>query len=104
MKWLLSDFKHISSDDLQVTSSDHNTYNVSQKALGKDDFSKIPSGVNGVQERMQVVWQKCVVGGIWEFVQNVFNIVYIHDIETIVENNIFGINLGQSGYYDHNNG
>lgn len=53
----------LSNDDLQVTSSDHNTYNVSQKALGKDDFSKIPSGVNGVQERMQVVWQKCVLSG-----------------------------------------
>ena len=59
-----------------MTSSDHNTYNVSQKALGKDDFSKIPSGVNGVQERMQVVWQKCVVGALRIYATLLFNVIY----------------------------
>jgi len=32
--------------------------------LGKDDFSKIPNGVNGVEDRMSVVWEKGVESGI----------------------------------------
>lgn len=35
-----------------------------QKALGVGDFSKIPNGVNGVEDRMSVVWEKGVTAGI----------------------------------------
>ncbi|ESO12354.1 hypothetical protein HELRODRAFT_105292 [Helobdella robusta] len=53
----------LANDDLQVVSSDHCTYDVSQRALGKDDFTKIPAGVNGIQERLLVVWRKGVLTG-----------------------------------------
>lgn len=52
------------SDGLQVTGSDNCTFTTEQKRLGQGDFSKIPNGVNGVEDRMSVVWEKGVESGI----------------------------------------
>ena len=51
----------VASGDLHVLSSDNCTYNADQKAVGVDDFRKIPTGVNGLEDRMSVLWQNAVV-------------------------------------------
>ncbi|KAF6251761.1 hypothetical protein COO60DRAFT_1622674 [Scenedesmus sp. NREL 46B-D3] len=49
---------------LQLVATDHAVFNSSQKAVGRGDFRVIPNGVNGLEERMHVVWQEMVVPGL----------------------------------------
>lgn len=58
---------HLSiSDELQTTGSDNCTFTKKQKELGLESFTKIPNGVNGVEDRMSVVWEKGVHTGIMD--------------------------------------
>ncbi|GIY74765.1 dihydropyrimidinase [Caerostris extrusa] len=54
----------LSSGVLQATGSDNCTFNSSQKGLGLKDFTKIPNGVNGVEDRMSIIWEKGVMSGL----------------------------------------
>ncbi|OMO87176.1 hypothetical protein CCACVL1_09217 [Corchorus capsularis] len=48
---------------LQLVGTDHCAYNSTQKAFGIDDFRKIPNGVNGIEERMHLIWDTMVESG-----------------------------------------
>jgi dihydropyrimidinase len=41
---------------LHTTATDHCAFCAPQKAAGKDDFSKIPNGCAGIEDRMSVLW------------------------------------------------
>ncbi|KAG8181933.1 hypothetical protein JTE90_000044 [Oedothorax gibbosus] len=56
--------KCLASNVLQTTGSDNCTFDSSQKAMGVKDFTKIPNGVNGVEDRMSIVWEKGVMTGL----------------------------------------
>jgi dihydropyrimidinase len=49
-------WKGLQSGSLQTTATDHCCFCADQKAAGKDDFSKIPNGTAGVEDRMAVLW------------------------------------------------
>lgn len=51
------------SDELDLTGTDNCTFSQKQKRLGRDNFTKIPNGVNGIEDRMSVVWEKGVHSG-----------------------------------------
>ncbi|MFB9134547.1 dihydropyrimidinase [Vibrio sp. AK197] len=53
----------LQSGVLQTTATDHCAFCAEQKAMGKDDFTKIPNGTAGVEERLMVLWEKGVNQG-----------------------------------------
>jgi dihydropyrimidinase len=47
----------LAAGDLECTGTDNCTFNSVQKAKGIDDFTKIPNGVNGLEDREEWVHQ-----------------------------------------------
>ena len=56
-------WRGLQAGHLHTTATDHCTFCAAQKAAGKDDFSKIPNGCGGVEERMAVIWDAGVNTG-----------------------------------------
>jgi dihydropyrimidinase len=53
----------LQSGNLQTTATDHCTFCAEQKSAGANDFTRIPNGCGGVEERMAVIWDAGVNTG-----------------------------------------
>ena len=49
-------WRGLQSGMLHTTATDHCCFCTPQKAMGRDDFRKIPNGTGGVEDRMSVLW------------------------------------------------
>ena len=56
-------WRGLQSGMLQTTATDHCCFCAPQKAAGKDDFTLIPNGTAGVEDRMHVLWHHGVNSG-----------------------------------------
>ena len=56
-------WRGLQSGNLQTTATDHCCFCADQKAMGKDDFTRIPNGTGGVEDRMAVLWHHGVNSG-----------------------------------------
>jgi dihydropyrimidinase len=53
----------INQGSIQTVATDHCPFNLEQKAAGKDDFSKIPNGAPGIENRMELMFSEGVNKG-----------------------------------------
>jgi dihydropyrimidinase len=51
------------SGSLQTTATDHCVFCAPQKAMGRNDFTKIPNGTGGVEDRLSILWHHGVGTG-----------------------------------------
>lgn len=56
--------KYLQSGVIDTVGTDNCTFCTEQKRLGIDGFNKIPNGVNGLEDRLSVVWTKGVKQGL----------------------------------------
>jgi len=56
-------WRALQSGNLQTTATDHCCFCADQKAAGRTDFTKIPNGTGGVEDRMSVLWHHGVGTG-----------------------------------------
>jgi len=56
-------WRALQAGHLQTTATDHCCFCADQKAMGRQDFSKIPNGTGGVEDRMGVLWTHGVNAG-----------------------------------------
>jgi dihydropyrimidinase len=54
----------LKNGELQTIGSDHCSFMCGQKELGKDDFSKIPNGAPTIEDRVAIVYERTVNGGV----------------------------------------
>ena len=55
-------FKAIKKEKIDVISTDHCPFNYNkEKQLGKDDFTKIPNGIPGIETRMPLIFNEMVI-------------------------------------------
>ena len=53
----------LAHDGLQMVGSDNCTYSTEVKELGKNNFTTIPHGLNGIEDRMSIVYERLVQEG-----------------------------------------
>ncbi|GHD11135.1 dihydropyrimidinase [Tianweitania populi] len=53
----------LQSGSLQVVATDHCAFTTEQKRTGLNDFTKIPNGTGGLEDRLPVLWTRGVVTG-----------------------------------------
>lgn len=56
-------WRGLQSGNLQTTATDHCCFCAPQKAAGRDDFTIIPNGTAGIEDRMGVLWHHGVNSG-----------------------------------------
>ena len=56
-------WKALQAGHLQTTATDHCAFCAPQKAAGRDDFTKIPNGCAGIEDRMSLLWHYGVETG-----------------------------------------
>lgn len=56
-------WRGLQSGNLQTTATDHCCFCADQKAMGREDFTKIPNGTAGVEDRLAVLWHHGVNTG-----------------------------------------
>ena len=50
-------WRSLQAGNLQTVGTDHCTFTVEQKQMGLEDFTKIPNGCGGIEDRLHVVWE-----------------------------------------------
>ena len=53
----------LQAGSLQVVATDHCAFSIEQKRYGIEDFTKIPNGTGGLEDRMPVLWTEGVNTG-----------------------------------------
>ena len=59
-KDIASLWKALNDGSIDIVSTDHCSFTKEQKALGKNDFRKIPGGLNGVEQRGILLFDACL--------------------------------------------
>lgn len=54
---------YLACGKLDLVATDNCSFTSEQKAFGRHDFTKIPNGVNGIEDRMSIVWDRGVHSG-----------------------------------------